>query len=290
MNSIVARYKPRASSIGHSASRNAFSRSTSCAATEWRQAIRRLSSSAARVSSSASLARVREVAGVALASGGRELRLRVEPLRRVRLDRLEHDDPLHRIAVGRVDLPDQALVEERAEALEGVELLAGRIVETGRHGFDRLDRAAGEDRQDLEEPLLRRTQELVAPLDRRPERLLARGQVAGAAAERLQAAGEPIPKRLRREEVQSGGGELDRERQPVEPAADVGDGGGVVVGEPEVRSDAARPLHEQLDRLELADLIGRQSRRLARPGATGAAPRRRSRRGRGAPGGSSRGS
>ena len=126
--------------------------------------------------------------------------------------------------------------------------------------LDRLDRRPGEDRQQLEQPLLGGVQQLVAPLDRRPERLLPLRQVAGAAAERLEAARQAVPQRLGREEVEAGGRELDRQRQPVEPAADVGHGGGVVVGQAEVGPDAARPLDEQLDRLELAQLRGRRLR------------------------------
>ena len=188
----------------------------------------------------------------------RERRLRIERLGRVGLDRLEHRDPRRPIAVRRLGLQDQALVEKRAEAADGIQLRAGRLVEVGRHRLDRLDRAATEDRQQLEEPLLGGAQELVAPLDRRAQRLLPLGQIAGAAAEVLEAAAESIPERLRREEVQARGGELDRQRQPVEPATDLGHGGGVVVREAEVGPDAARPLHEQLDGLELVELVRRR--------------------------------
>ena len=203
---------------------------------------------------------VREVAGMALASRLGEVRPRIELGRGVCLDRLEHDDAGHAVAVGRVERPDEALVEQRAEAVEGVELRAGRVVQVRSHRLDRLDRGSGEDRQQLEQPLLRGRQQLVAPLDRRAERLLALRQVAGTAAERLEAAGEPIPERLGREKVQPGRSQLDRQRQPVEPATDPGDRGRVVVGQPEVRPDAARPLDEQLDRLELAEVVGRGAR------------------------------
>ena len=165
------------------------------------------------------------------------------------------------VAVRRVELADEALVEQRAEAVEGVELRPGRVVQVGRHRLDRLDRRPGEDRQQLEQSLLGGRQQLVAPFDRRAKRLLALRQVAGAAAERLEAAGEPIPERVGREEVEAGGRELDCKRQPVEAAADLGDRGGVVVGQPEVRPDAASPLDEQLDRLELAEVVGRGARR-----------------------------
>ena len=123
--------------------------------------------------------------------------------------------------------------------------------------------------EQLEQPLLARLQQLVAPLDRGPERLLALGQVAraarAAAASRLSSRST---QRLRREEVDPRRGELDRQRQAVQPQADLGDGGGVVVRQPEVGPDRLGALDEQLDRLVLGELLRRM------PFAGGAAARR----------------
>ena len=90
-----------------------------------------------------------EVAGVASSRLG-EVRPRIELSRGVGLDRLEHDYAWHPVAVDRLELADEALVDERAEAVEGVELRAGRVVQVRRHRLDRFDRRAGEDGQELE--------------------------------------------------------------------------------------------------------------------------------------------
>ena len=91
--------------------------------------------------------------------------------------------------------------------------------------LDGVDRpAAGEDREPREERLLGAGEQTVAPVERGAERLLALRQVAGAFGEQLERrcrAGEQSrPARA----AGPGGGELDRERQPVEPAADLGHG------------------------------------------------------------------
>ncbi len=81
--------------------------------------------------------------------------------------------------------------------------------------------AAGEHGQAREQQLLVGRQQVVAPVDCRAKRVLAFGQVAGAAARELQ--------RQEREELggrvlaRARGRELDRQREAVEPAADLGD-------------------------------------------------------------------
>ena len=95
-------------------------------------------------------------------------------------------------------------------------------VELGVHDLlRRLERAAAaEDRQPCEQLLLLGCEEVVAPLDRRAEGALAFGQVAGAPGQQRQPALEPLQDLGRRERLHPGGGELERERQLVEPAAD----------------------------------------------------------------------
>ncbi len=53
----------------------------------------------------------------------------------------------------------------------------------------------------------------------------------------------------RREGVAAGGGQFDRERQPVELAADSGDGGRIVIGKGEAWMDGLGAGHEQPDRV-----------------------------------------
>ena len=98
-----------------------------------------------------------------------------QALLRVLLDRLQHPEALVRVA-------DEALVDERLQRVEvGV-----------RHLLCRLERAtAAEDGQAGEELLLGSVEQLVRPLDRRPERLLARLGVP-AALEQVEPLREPL--------------------------------------------------------------------------------------------------
>jgi hypothetical protein len=85
----------------------------------------------------------------------------------------------------------------------------------------------------------------VTPGDRGADRLLPRGQIARPTDEQGQRAVEPGQHRGRREDLDAGGGELDRERQAVQPAADLGDRRGVVAVDREVRLDPPCPLDEE---------------------------------------------
>src|SRR5207244_3491018 len=75
---------------------------------------------------------------------------------------------------------------------------------------------------------------------------------------------EPLAKGLRRKQPKSGGGELDRQWQPIEPAADLPDDRGVVVGELEVRTNAAGPIDEQLNGLRATEIGRRDATRFGR--------------------------
>ena len=94
-------------------------------------------------------------------------------------------------------------------------------------------------------------EQTVAPVDRRAERLSALGLVAGAAGEQVEALLEPREERLRRQELRAGRRELDRQREPVEPHADLGHRGRVRVGDRKVRFHGTRALDEQPDGLIL---------------------------------------
>ena len=134
-----------------------------------------------------------------------------------------------------------------------------------------------EDGEAREERLLVGAEQVVAPVDRRAERLLARGQVARAAGEEVEALLEPGEQRLRGEQLGARGGELDREREAVEADADLGDRGRVRVRHGEVGLDGAGALDEERDRLVLRE---RRDRRAGARGRAGraAAPGTRARR------------
>ena len=177
------------------------------------------------------------------------LAARLELLRGELADRVEQPEP--RLAVGRLLDLDQALVDERHEAVDDVAAeLRGRAAD----GLGRLEvAAAGEDGQAVEEPPPAVVEQVVAPGDRAAQRLLARRQVARAGRQQVELVLEPGEDRVGRQELDPGGGQLDGERHAVEAGADRGDRRGVLVGDREPRLDRDRPLDEQADGLVLAE-------------------------------------
>ncbi len=180
----------------------------------------------------------------------------LEALTSVVADRLEHPEAGF---AGRLVLPDQALVDERGEAVEHVDADLGggpadrlRLVE--RH-------AAREYRRPVEEPARAGVEQVIAPRDRPAQRLLALGQAAARRGEQIQALAEASQDRVRREQLDAGRGELDGEWQAVEATADVEDGRGIGVGQPEVGSDGHRALHEQRHALRARQRFGRDPAR-----------------------------
>ncbi len=175
-----------------------------------------------------------------------------EALEGVGADRLQHREA--RLAVGLFLLAEHVVVDQRREA--GQETL---VTADGLGGGERA--AAGEDGEAREECLLVRAEQVVAPVDRRAERLLARGHVPWAAGEEVEALLEPGEQRLRREQLGARGRELDRERESVEADADLGDRGRVRVGDGEVGLDGPGAFDEERDRLVLRE---RRDRRQVR--------------------------
>ena len=114
---------------------------------------------------------------------------------------------------------DQRLVDE---SLDGVGDIRGieRLV-----GADSLGRrqiaTAHEHRQPFEHALLVIEQQLVAPVDHRPQCLLARQRSARTTGEQAEPIVEPGGDLLDREGPGPSSGELDRQRQPIEADADV---------------------------------------------------------------------
>ena len=150
-----------------------------------------------------------------------------EALERVLADRLEHREAA-------VSLANEALVDERGERLQL--RIADRLCSLEAP-------AAGEHRQPGHELLLLRVEQLEAPFDRCAQRLLPLGQVPCPACEERQPLLQPFEQGVGRQELHEGGCQLDREREAVEPAADLGDGS---VGR-EIGPDGASPLAEQRD-------------------------------------------
>src|SRR5918999_970286 len=74
-----------------------------------------------------------------------------------------------------------------------------------------------EGRQAREEPLFLGLEQIMAPLDRASERALPLGEVAGAAGEEWEPALEPLEQRRGTEQLDPAGGQLDGQRQGVQP-------------------------------------------------------------------------
>ena len=174
-----------------------------------------------------------------LGERGRLARL-VEPLARVQANGLEQ--AVAALAGGALVGGDKRLLDETCEHVgdaRTVELAAGA------HALDRLElEAAGEDREPTKQRPLVRLEQVVAPLQRRRERLLPRRRRVAHAAEHAEAVVEPLRDRRRTERPQAAGGELERERQAVEAKADTGNVHRVLLVEREA-GRRRRPLDEQ---------------------------------------------
>ena len=130
----------------------------------------------------------------------------VQPFARILADRLEHP-----VALGRE--AEQALLDQRLQRVDvGAADLLGGV----------QGAAAGEDREGADDALLFLGEQVVAPVDRRPQRLLPRVGVA-ATLEQVEALREALEDLSRRERLGARGGELDGERQLVESDAELGD-------------------------------------------------------------------
>ena len=115
--------------------------------------------------------------------------------------------------------------------------------------FTRLQlEAAGEDREPAEQQLLVRLEEVVAPLERRGQRLLPRRRRMAAAAQQAEAVVEPGGDRRGAQRSEPGSGELERERQAVEAKTDPGDVLGVLLVELEARRGRDRALRRRARR------------------------------------------
>ena len=146
--------------------------------------------------------------------------------------------------------------------------------------------SALEDRQPVEDPLLRPGEQGVAPVDRGSQGLLpGLGRPRPGRQER-EAVGQPVRDLERRHGGDPGRGQLERQRDAVERAADPSHGEQVVLAVHRARTDGAGPFDEELGCRVLQHLstpgCPRERSRAVRPSP---APRR----GRPAPRGSSRG-
>ena len=163
----------------------------------------------------------------------------VQALRGELPDRLEHGVPRYPQELGTAH---QAVIEQRGQAVGRVDAqVAVRVA----HGIDRGQGGPpGEHGEPGEEPLFRVRQELVAPFDGSAEGSLTLGHV-GRPGPKGKAASQVGQKLGRREQSELGGRELDGQRQPVEPGAQLRHRPGVLLGDLEVRPNGLGPVPEQ---------------------------------------------
>ena len=187
----------------------------------------------------------REVEAMMALVDGVCVRERCETLGGVGADRLQHPQPG---ASADVPADEQALGDQ---PVERVDAGAG----------DRLRRlhrrAPGEYGEAREAVPFLRAQQLVAPVDGCAQRPVAGRRVARRSARRAHRGVEALGDLGGREQPAARGGQLDRERQPVDPPADLGDRSGVVVVEAEAGVVRSRAFAEQPDGRDL-----RQRRRV----------------------------
>ena len=141
-----------------------------------------------------------------------------EPLPAVLGERLQQGEA-H--AAGHRDGDHQRLVDQRPKMVGDV---GGGDLVVGAHHFGRRQvAAAGEHREPFEDALLVVEQELVAPIDDGTQRLLSGQGRARPARQQAEPIVEPRGDLGERERPGTGRRQLDRQRQPVEPSADLGD-------------------------------------------------------------------
>jgi hypothetical protein len=104
--------------------------------------------------------------------------------------------------------------------------------------------------------------QLVAPIDGGAQRLLACGRVARARAQRTERGVQAFGYLGGGQQRAASGGQLDRQRQPIDAAADLCDGSGVLTPQAKARVVASRALAEQRDGVN----VGQRIRRCRRPG------------------------
>ena len=154
------------------------------------------------------------------------------------------EDPETPAAGAVTALQDRSLDEPRHEIADP---RGGQAIIGAHLGRRAAFEAAGEDGEAPPEESLCVVQKLIAPVDRRIERLLAvwTGGIAGS--QDPEPRGEALVEALQTEGMESDRGELDREGHAVQLRAHARDGGRVALVEMEIAIDSLGPLDEQRD-------------------------------------------
>ncbi len=184
-------------------------------------------------------------------SRGERVRLAgvVELSPRIEANRLEQ--PVAAVGAAVVEA-HEGLLDEAPEHVRDV----GRLEEVAR--ADHLGRAeleaAGEHAEPAEEDALVGLEQVMAPAERRLERLLPGRSLARPGPKKTEAVVEPGRNRGGGQRPDPTRGELERKREPVEPEADARHVVGVLVGQLEPLGDGGGALDEEDDRLEAGEI------------------------------------
>ena len=191
--------------------------------------------------------RRRAAAGVPGQTFGREL-----------ADRLQHQVTR---SSRRWQLAEQALIHQFLQAIQHRPASIGLRTD----GLDDIQgHAAPEHRTGGQQTPGLLAEQVVAPLDGGAQSLLTAGQVTAPAGQQPQRMLQPPADRLRRQQLDPRRGQLDRQRQPVKPAHDLGDRGGVLLVNGETRRHGRGPLSEQPHRFTRSHRGERDLRLLVR--------------------------
>ena len=218
----VSRYQPWASSRISSALASLSSCSRSAASTQYAQAMRRFATSASSARSAVSRpdpprsarSRLRQVREVRRRAPGASATRRPVAGRAGRRRTRGSSRASRRAARRPARRPGGGGSSRRARPARRGRRTAMPSIgpDVVGHRLDRRDLGVGEHRQQLEQALLAGLEELVAPVDRRAQRLLALGKVARSAAQQAEPVAEPVPQHLRREQAR---GARPRARSPA---------------------------------------------------------------------------
>ena len=170
----------------------------------------------------------------------------VQALGRELADRLQHRVARRR-PPGTAHLPQHAQADQ---LLQAVEHRQARVHRGAAARFADIQAgASGEHRAGREQPPGPRRQQVMAPGDRSPQRLLPVRKVTAAAGQQAQRMLKPGRDRLRRQQPDPRRRQLDGQRQAVQPADNLRDRRRVLIVDGESRYHGGRALGEQPRRL-----------------------------------------
>lgn len=182
----------------------------------------------------------------------------LKPVQPVLPDRLQHPKPW--IAAWPLFLPEQTLLDERRHPIQR---LKREIPARGAYDLRTLQcKSACEDCQAGKKLSFVRGQQVVTPVDRAVQGLLACWQVPWPSREELQAAVQPRKLRSGREKFDASRREFERQRQAIQAHTNLRDGRRIRLRDREIRLDGPRPLGKECDRIILGQCgeIGKMRR------------------------------